>query len=149
LQLGRFVISARDSRGSYRDDTPDALKAEMESRGEQLEWVAINVDGVETPEATRSADVTMYAGGLMRARLESSNEAIVAHLNERVRALFEQAAVRRSKRLEAEHAQQESVEHAHTPAEQGLRKWLRHPWVVGIGAAVIGGLILWLIFYLV
>jgi hypothetical protein len=135
--VGSFAcsIQVEDSRGNYSGDLAEIREA-MDRRGELPVEIRIDVDGLEDADRLRrSFSVGLREDGSDVA-FTSGDEAIVILLLERSMRLIGQAAERREQRLDAD------------KTASGWKKLLHNPnpWVLAVGAAVIGGVIVGLIF---
>lgn len=170
-----LLVQFRDNRGTYSSADPAELIAAMEARGEQPESAIAMLSGTEQTGTSRTVEIHMRHEGRSSFSVSSGDEAIAEHICARATRLFEQAGARREERLalgqplpkppatggEASPAAAPSSAPSPTSAAAAAPavaeterspRWLHqpNPWVLvivgGIIAAVVGGVILVLIF---
>ena len=136
------TFEATDSRGTYSEPELESLRREVERADETPTWVTLRL------LTTNRYFVVHLAKDWSRASFSSADEAVVVHLAERTRDLFEKASARRTARL-----QEQSHPRAADAAAAAERRavapaadvwWRRYATeiVVGVVTTVIGGLIL-------
>ena len=137
-----FFVS--DNRGQYDVRDLDALRAEVEKQEEPPETIRMTF-----MRATDKLFFNVYASGFIGSggRIQSEDEATVNHLAARVSDLFAVATKRHGP--QEPRSATESTQHDDAPLVSVNRAKLQRihydPWVIGIGTAVVAGVILGLV----
>lgn len=153
---GGRILSAKDSRGSYDAATVSELREQAETEDEPPQSMSVMVAGKTVYGKHYDLAVTA-AADRSYAGLYSDDESMVNHVAKRLQELFARAASNES----------EGIAYIPNPTGTGLmlslttkgarrarwttplRDFLYDPWTVGIGSAVIAGLIVALVLWLV
>lgn len=150
------ILSAKDSRGSYDAATVSELREQAEAQDEPLQSMSVMVAGKTVYGKHYDLAVTA-AADRSYAGLYSDDEPMVNHVATRLLELFGRAASNEREGIayvpnatETGHTLSLTTKGAHRARwTEPLRNFLYDPWTVGIGSAVIAGLIVGLILWLV
>ena len=147
---GARILSAKDSRGSYDAATVDELREQAEAQDEPPRSLTVmvaghTIHGKHYELAVTAAPDRSYAG------LYSDDEAMVNHVAARLLELFARAASNERKGISyVPNATGDALmlslrtRGAHRAHWTGrLRAFAYDPWTIGIGTAVIAGIVLW------